>query len=218
MQGLQGSNGTQGLQGFKGNQGLQGRQGIKGSQGIQGTEGDVTLIEAASVTTGEFYPVMVSDSGSPFTASIDKAAGHFRFNASTGVLTTTATQARYADLAENYVADADYETGTVLIIGGEKEVTQSTKEFDLPIAGVVSEKPSYLMNCELNGTHIATVALRGRVPVKVVGKVEKGDTLIASELPGVAKSTKDVVNNVIIIGIALENKDTDDEGLVEILV
>ena len=80
------------------------------------------------------------------------------------------TTARYADLAENYLADAEYEVGTVLIFGGDKEVTVTTAmKDDTRVAGVVSENPGYLMNSKLEGENVTAVALQGRVPVKVVG-------------------------------------------------
>ena len=87
----------------------------------------------------------------------------------------TATSANYADLAEKYLADADYAPGTVVSIGGEKEVTAATNG-DI-VLGVVSTNPAYMMNSELaGGTYIA---LKGRVPVKVSGPVHKGNALIA---------------------------------------
>ena len=87
----------------------------------------------------------------------------------------TATSANYADLAEKYLADADYAPGTVVSIGGEKEVTAATTG-DI-VLGVVSTNPAYMMNSELaGGTYIA---LKGRVPVKVTGPVHKGNALIA---------------------------------------
>ena len=81
----------------------------------------------------------------------------------------TATSARYADLAEKYLADADYETGTVVIVGGDKEVTAST--WGQRAVGVVSANPAYMMNSELEGG--TYIALKGRVPVKVIGVVRK---------------------------------------------
>lgn len=84
--------------------------------------------------------------------------------------------AQYADLAEKYLADAEYKPGTVLTVGGTKEVT-AAKNGDLVI-GVVSTNPAFKMNSELaGGTY---VALKGRVPVNVIGEVKKGDKLVAT--------------------------------------
>lgn len=83
----------------------------------------------------------------------------------------TATQAQYADMAEIYSADADYEAGTVVKIGGDAEVTQTLAHADRDVFGVISTNPAYLMNSEAEGV---PVALAGRVPVKVIGKIKKG--------------------------------------------
>ena len=89
----------------------------------------------------------------------------------------TATAAYYADLAEKYLADQEYAPGTVVSIGGEKEVTACVRN-DRAI-GVVSTNPAFMMNKDLvGGTYIA---LKGRVPVKVVGEIKKGDELVASD-------------------------------------
>ena len=90
----------------------------------------------------------------------------------------TATTAKYADLAEKYLADAEYVEGTVMVVGGEAEVTASSPETAHSVIGVVSAKPAFKMNSGLeNGTY---VALKGRVPVNISGTVNKGDRLVAS--------------------------------------
>ena len=129
----------------------------------------------------------------------------------------TATNAKYADLAENYLADADYEPGTVVVLGGEAEVTLTDKKGDQRVAGVVTTNPAHLMNSGLEGDHVIGVALTGRVPCKVLGTVAKGDILVSSAIPGYA-----MVNNNpqygTIIGKAVETKDTDGKGIIEVLV
>jgi hypothetical protein len=96
-----------------------------------------------------------------------------------------ATSALYADLAEKYATDSDYTIGTVVVLGGEKEITVTTSHGDERVAGVISENPAYLMNSDCDGL---AVALRGRVPVKVIGPVSKGDSLVTSPTPGMAAS------------------------------
>jgi hypothetical protein len=96
----------------------------------------------------------------------------------------TATSARYADLAEKYLADQDYEVGTVIAIGGSAEVTAADVDNAHSVLGVVSDKPAYLMNSDLEGG--TTVALKGRVPVKVIGGAKKGDRLAPSTTAGYA--------------------------------
>ena len=130
----------------------------------------------------------------------------------------TATKAQYADLAENYLADADYEPGTVLIFGGDNEVTISLVSDDVRIAGVVSTKPAYLMNDSLNnGTPIA---LKGRVPCAVVGPVKKGDILISSDTPGAAKAVPAGIlpHSLCIVGRSLETNAEEKVKYVEIFV
>ena len=91
-----------------------------------------------------------------------------------------AAAARYADLAENYVADAAYEPGTVLEFGGDQEVTLAIEAGSHRVAGVVSTNPAYLMNSECEAEHVVAIALQGRVPCKVQGTVRKGDLLVSA--------------------------------------
>ena len=107
------------------------------------------------------------------------SSGSFAAN----VVTAVATAARYADLAEIYASDETYEPGTVVKLGGSAEITQTTSIEDTNVFGVISTDPAFLMNSEAEGL---PVALTGRVPVKVFGKVLKGERLISSHLPGVA--------------------------------
>ena len=127
-----------------------------------------------------------------------------------------ATSAQYADMAEIYSSDVEYEPGTVVKIGGEKEITQTLEHADIEVFGVISSNPAYLMNSEANGQ---PVALAGRVPVKVVGKVAKGERLVASDVPGVAWGVADEdVDIKAIIGRSLEDKEDGDEGMIEAVI
>jgi len=126
-------------------------------------------------------------------------------------------QATWADLAEWYSSDKEYEPGTVLEFGGDAEVRASTKQGTTRVAGVVTTNPAYTMNQGLEGTR-SCVALQGRVPCKVVGKVHKGDLIIASSIPGVAISAGEVAQPGTIIGKALQNYDSDYIGLIEVAV
>jgi hypothetical protein len=104
-----------------------------------------------------------------------------------GTFNGTATSAKYADLAERYAADAPYSEGTVVVFGGEAEVTASTSYAQRSIAGVVSTKPAVMMNAEAGNSQTHPfIALQGRVPVKVTGEVKKGDILVASDIAGTA--------------------------------
>lgn len=132
----------------------------------------------------------------------------------TGLFRGTATTAQYADLAENYIADKEYEPGTVLEIGGEYEVTLAQPETN-KIAGIVSTNPAYLMNSSCAGYNVVAVALQGRVPCKVTGKINKGDMLVSAG-NGLAKST-DQPQFGNVVGKSLENFD-GTEGIIEVLV
>jgi filamentous hemagglutinin len=91
-----------------------------------------------------------------------------------------ATTAQYADLAEKYLADAEYAPGTVLSFGGSAEVTVSTQDHDTVVAGVVSTDPAYCMNSGLTGNHVVTLALVGRVPCQVQGPVTPGAMMVSA--------------------------------------
>jgi hypothetical protein len=123
-------------------------------------------------------------------------------------------QATYADLAEYYEADLDYEPGTVVELGGEKEVTIA-EDSTCRVAGVVSTNPAYLMNKECAGKYIVAVALQGRVPVKVRGRVRKGDFLVSGGSGFARPSATPVYGSVI--GKAIENFD-GVEGVIEVMI
>jgi len=127
-----------------------------------------------------------------------------------------ATSAQYADMAEIYSADADYEPGTVVKIGGEAEITQTSNHADPDVFGVISTNPAYLMNSEAEGL---PVALQGRVPVKVIGKISKGERLVASDEPGMAWALgSDDYDARAIIGRSLEDKEDGGIGIVEAVI
>jgi hypothetical protein len=144
----------------------------------------------------------------PYTAG----TGYF----GVGTLYGTATTAQYADLAENYRADADYEPGTVVVFGGLAEITTTSQDHDSRVAGVISTNPAYLMNAKLDGL---PVAFTGRVPCRVQGPVTKGQVLVTSTQPGVAKS---IDNSKFIpgcvVGKALEAINTNNIETIEVVV
>ena len=128
-------------------------------------------------------------------------------------------QATYADLAERYEADAVYEVGTVVEIGGEKEVTAVKEDASTEVFGVVSDSYAYLMNegAGDSSTHPA-IALIGRVKVKVTGPVKKGQRLISAGngiARGAAAGEATAFN---VVGRSLVNKTTDDVATIEATV
>jgi hypothetical protein len=152
-----------------------------------------------------------SSANTPNTIVARDGSGNFAAN----VITATVTQARYADLAEKYESDADYEPGTVVVFGGDNEITTTDVEEDPRVAGVISTNPAYLMNSESNGL---AVALRGKVPCKVVGSVKKGDVLVSSTTPGYARKGNILSPAATIIGKSLENKLDQDPSVIMIVV
>jgi hypothetical protein len=130
-----------------------------------------------------------------------------------------ATSAVYADLAEMYVADAEYTPGTVVEFGGVNEITLSITDHSTRVAGVISTNPSYLMNSTQSGKYVYPVALTGKVPCQVVGTIQKGDCLVASTTAGVATALDLAKHRPgCIIGKSLENYDSDKVGVIEIAV
>ena len=167
------------------------------------------------MTTGTFYPVFVASAGSNQTPSIRTAATAFSFNALTNVLTVTATTAQYADLAESYAADSDYEPGTVVSFGGAQEITISSQDEDRKIAGVISTQPAHLMNAFQIGEHVLNVAMVGRVPTLVNGPVRKGDLMVSAG-NGRARAEQDPKIGAV-IGKSLEDFD-GNIGTIEVVV
>ena len=127
--------------------------------------------------------------------------------------------ATYADLAERYEADNEYDAGTVVVFGGEKEITATNVPEDVSVAGVISENPAYKMNSQAgsDSTH-PYVALRGRVPCKVVGPVKKGDLLVTSEFHGFAKSVGKVDKGLAVFAKSLTEDLSDGPKMIEIVI
>ena len=132
------------------------------------------------------------------------------------IQTNSQLSATYADLAEFYEGDQEYEPGTVLVFGGDKEVTTTTQINDTRSAGVVTTNPAYVMNNEQTGIKVC-IALAGRVPVKVVGRVKKGDMLTTSATPGYAVKALNPTLGAV-IGKALEDKDYGEAGVIQVAV
>jgi hypothetical protein len=121
-----------------------------------------------------------------------------------------------ADMAEIYSSDQNYDPGTVVVFRGVEEITQSTEYADSTVAGIVSTSPAFIMNSEANGL---AVALQGRVPCRVVGKIKKGDLIVTSSVPGTAtKLNAGDWQPGCVIGKALEDYDSDQEGKIEVVV
>jgi hypothetical protein len=184
--------------------------------GGSGLTGSVTSSGSLAVGAGSYIVVNANDVAVDATSA--NTAGKVvardgSGNFSAGVITATATNARYADLAEMYAADADYEPGTVVCFGGDAEVTACGEDMHHSVAGVVSTNPAYLMNTESEGV---AVALTGRVPCKVTGPVAKGDLLVSSGKAGYARAENNAPAGRI-IGKAIGSSEGGDT-VIEVLV
>jgi len=121
-------------------------------------------------------------------------------------------------LAENYVADRCYEPGTVVIFGGDAEVSVSPVSHDTRVAGVVSTNPSYLMNATLTGPTVAAVALTGRVPCWVQGPVAKGDRIVNAGTGIGGRLDRSAYEPGCIVGKSLEDITDDSTQLIEVVI
>jgi hypothetical protein len=178
-----------------------------------GSPDKIWNIVYASQFEGEASKAATLRVGSNFrTASVNATPNTVAVRDSSGNLNAvlfqgTATQARYADLAEKYSTEKDWPAGTAVAVctHGEHEVCPANAS-DIVI-GVVSENPAYLMNSDADGQ---AIALKGRVPVRVVGTVRKGQAVYAWK-DGVCSTIK----SLSLVGVALENNDNLDEKSVE---
>jgi filamentous hemagglutinin len=174
-----------------------------------------TLTATNIVNSGSFSVSGLLNSGANGVGNIGNTSTRFNTVFAT-TFSGVSTTANYADLAENYQADAVYKPGTVVVFGGKNEITVSDIDHDPRIAGVVSTNPAYLMNSEqVDGT---AVALAGRVPCLVQGPVNKGDRLVnvASGIAGKFNPAKAELGCVV--GKSLQDLEHDHVELIEIAV
>lgn len=234
--GLRGATGPQGATGFTGATGSgatgigstgatgpAGATGPQGATGFTGASGPATAINATDTDdNSSYYPVFVSAAGVDATPYLDNPGLTYNPNTntlSTTVFSGTSTQAQYADLAECYLSDRVYAPGTVVEFGGQQEVTITDESHSSRVAGVVSTNPAYKMNFGLEGEFVVTVALTGRVPCQVIGKIAKGDCLVSSVIPGVATVLDtDQYRPACILGKALQDYNSEEIGTIEIAV
>jgi len=178
-----------------------------------GGVGDAALIDCYSANGGEAQRLrLYVDNDADDLIELNAAGG---VTVPRGVIYGTATSARYADLAEKYTADANYDPGTVVSLGGEAEVTVSRVANDTAVAGIISTAPAHLMNADLQAVFVATVGLVGRVPCKVTGPIKKGDLLVSNG-DGTARAETNPAPGSI-VGKAMENF-VGGTGMIEVLV
>ncbi len=190
-----------------------------GTGGVNFGSGSATIVANVTATgVGTFAGLNVSAAINPNADNtINIGSSGTRFATVYGVtFAGVSTTAKYADLAEIYASDKNYVPGTVVVFGGDKEVTISTASHDPSIAGVVSTNPAYLMNDSADGL---AIALQGRVPCRVKGPIKKGDRVVASNLSGIAQCLNMTQYQPgCIIGKALESIDNDSVQTIEVVV
>lgn len=162
-------------------------------------------------TTNSNILFRVSPGGVPTTV--------MTINGSSGTISGNQINANYADVAERFAADTEILPGTVVEIGGSHEITIADRELSEDVFGVISTRAAYLMNSQAgtDDTHPA-VAITGRVPVRCVGSVRKGDRLVSAGAGQARAARSGEATPFNVIGRALEDKLTQDSGTVEAIV
>ena len=197
------------------------------------TTGTLGILNNTGLSVGASSDLRMSVSGTTATIANQTSTGNINFtvntgsgvvtamsiNGSTGVITGLQIDANYADLAERFESDVALVPGTVVELGGSAEITQVNTDLSENVFGVISTRAAYLMNSNAgtNETH-PPVAMTGRVPVRTIGQVRKGDRLVSAG-NGLARSA--LVGEATafnVIGRALKDKLDSNEGTVEAIV
>ena len=198
------------------------------------TTGKLTTTSNQGLAVGAGGDFSITVAGSTVTLTNNDTNGNINFganvagnittvmsiNGSTGIVSSaTGINANYADLAERFEADAELSPGTVVELGGLAEITQVNSDLSENVFGVISTRAAYMMNGAA-GTNIThpPVAMTGRVPVRTIGQVRKGDRLVSAGngLARAAKTGEATAFNVI--GRALKDKTNEGEAFVESIV
>ena len=185
------------------------------------TTSNVVVVSTTGITT---LGSLTLNTGNAATTAVVNGAGNGVGNigSSTGYFNrifAVATSALYADVAERFESDELLDPGTVVELGGSKEITRSRVELSENVFGVISTRPAFTMNggAGEDDTHPA-VAMTGRVPVKVTGIINKGDRLVSAG-DGIARAAQPgEATSFNVIGRALVSKPTNDLGTVEAIV
>ena len=174
------------------------------------------LVTNVFAVNSNIATVYVSGSILPTSnTSVNLGSTGMWFNTFYGV----SVQAQYADLAERFETDQPYDPGTVVALGGVKEITAASEELSEDVFGVISTKAAYLMNGAAGSdtTH-PPVAVNGRVPVRVIGKIRKGDRLVSAGNGLARAGAKNELSPFNVIGRSLQDKTDAGEGIIEAIV
>jgi len=178
-----------------------------------GGTANVVVMDATTIYGNIVSVQSIAKTGTNAIGNIGSASNYFNR------VFATATTALYADVAERFEADEVLEPGTVVELGGEKEITRARSELTESVFGVISTRAAYLMNGAAgdDDTH-PPVAMTGRVPVKVTGYVKKGDRLVSAGNGLARAATREEITPFNVIGRSLVDKHTPDESTIEAIV
>jgi hypothetical protein len=197
------------------------------------TTGTLAVINNTGLTVGTNGDLAISVNGTAVNFTNNDTNGNINFvinkagvpttamtiNGATGAITGNQIDANYADVAERFAADTEYTPGTVVELGGTAEITMASTELSESVFGVISTRAAYLMNSKA-GTDLThpPVAMTGRVPVRVIGQVNKGDRLVSAGNGRARSAQLGEATSFNVIGRALESKTSNEEGAVEAIV
>ena len=206
------------------NSGMPNYSGLKVNRGETSTATEQDLFWVWDETFADDGTTIHGNAGGAWTA-FKSGGGDDELSAATlvdiraNVVHATATSAQYADLAERYATDTPVETGEVVILGGNEEITKCMEDKSDAVFGVVSTAPAYLMNSEAgnNDTHPA-IALKGRVPVKITGTGLAGDRVISAGYGLARVAGTDEATTFNTLGRLIKDKYNEDTELTECVI
>jgi hypothetical protein len=197
------------------------------------TTGTMSVLNNTGLSVGANSDFNVGVSGTDVTVKNITSGGNLYFGVNVagnttpsltifganGFVSGTRITAQYADMAERFEADTTYDAGTVVELGGSAEITLVTDDLSEKVFGVISTRAAYLMNSHAgsDATH-PPVAMTGRVPVKVVGAVNKGDRLVSAGAGQARAARTGEATAFNVIGRALQDKLSTGVGTVEAIV
>ena len=206
------------------NSGMPNYSGLKVNRGETSTVTEQDLFWVWDETFADDGTTIHGNAGGAWTA-FKSGGGDDELSAATlvdiraNVVHATSTSAQYADLAERYATDTPVETGEVVSLGGNEEITKCMEDKSDAVFGVVSDAPAYLMNSEAgnNDTHPA-IALKGRVPVRVAGKGSAGDRVVSAGYGAARVAVPGEATTFNTLGRLIQDKYTEDTQLTECVI
>ena len=206
------------------NAGMPTLSGLKINRGEGSTATEQDLFWVWDESFADDGTTVYGNAGGAFTAfksANDGASAATLVDIRANIIHAVATGAQYSDIAERYSADKSMSNGTVVMIGGEEEITEAEGDMSSKVFGVVSTQPAFMMNAAAgnNDSH-PFVAMLGRVPVRVTGTANKGDRLVLSSINGVARvlTEDETATTEQVIGVVLQNKIDASEHTIECVV